>query len=135
MSVSRSSIINQVQIKNGTSYTTYSIAPTFLVDSSTTYTLSAPTLTADSVIATQAYVNTYGGKINVIQAEGTPLTITNKTVNITAADLGLSAAMKFLGTTTTAISDGSTTNPITIEEESVTATSGNVVLYNNKEFV
>lgn len=56
-------------------------------------------------------------------------------VNITAADLGLSAAIIFLGTTTSAISDGSTTNPITIGGSSVTATSGNVVLYSGKEFI
>ena len=43
--------------------------------------------------------------------------------------------MKFLGTTTTVISDGSTTNPITISGSSVKATSGNVVLYGSKEFV
>lgn len=57
------------------------------------------------------------------------------TFNVTAGDLGLSSAMKFIGVTTTAISDGSTTNPITINGASVTATSGNVVLYGNKEFV
>ena len=43
--------------------------------------------------------------------------------------------MHFLGTTTTAISDGSTTNPITIGGQSVTAVSGDVVLYDGKEFV
>ena len=41
----------------------------------------------------------------------------------------------FLGVTTTALTDGATTNPITIAEESVTATNGNVVAYGNKEFV
>lgn len=54
---------------------------------------------------------------------------------ITAADLGLSGAMKFLGTSTTAISDGSTTKTITVNSKSVTAESGNVVLYNGNEFV
>lgn len=57
------------------------------------------------------------------------------TIDITAADLGLSSAMKFLGVTTTAISDGSTTNPITIGGSSVTAVAGNVVLYGSLEFV
>lgn len=80
------------------------------------------------------------GKLT-IQTEGTDIgTFTanqpdDTTINIKASDLGLSAAMKFLGTTTTAISDGSTTNPITISGSSVKATSGNVVLYGSKEFV
>lgn len=55
--------------------------------------------------------------------------------SITAADLGLASAMKFLGTTTTAITDGATTNPITIGGVNTTAVSGNVVIYGNKEFV
>jgi hypothetical protein len=61
--------------------------------------------------------------------------ITATKANITAAALGLSGAMKFLGTSATAITDGSTTNPITVGSTSVTATSGNVVLYETKEFV
>ena len=56
-------------------------------------------------------------------------------ITITAADLGLSSAMKFLGTSATAITDGATTNPITIGSTSTTAESGNVVLYGSKEFV
>ena len=54
---------------------------------------------------------------------------------ITAADLGLSSAMKFLGTSATAITDGATTNPIIIGSTSTTVTAGNVVLYGSKEFV
>lgn len=42
---------------------------------------------------------------------------------------GLSGAMHFIGTTTTAISDGSTTNPITIGGNSVTAGAGDVAIY------
>ena len=54
---------------------------------------------------------------------------------ITAADLGLSSALKFLGTTTTALTDGATTNPITINSANITAQIGNVVLYNHLEFI
>ena len=61
--------------------------------------------------------------------------ITATKANITAAALGLSGAMKFLGTSTTAITDGATTNPIMIGSTSITVTSGNVVLYGSKEFV
>lgn len=42
---------------------------------------------------------------------------------------------KYLGKTTTPLSDGSTTNPITINGESVTAESGDIVLYGNGEFI
>lgn len=56
-------------------------------------------------------------------------------VTISASDLGLASAMLFLGTTTTAIKDGATTNPITISGANKTATAGNVVLYGSKEFV
>lgn len=47
----------------------------------------------------------------------------------------ISGAMTYLGTTTTAISDGSTTNPITIGGKSVTPTAGDVVIYGNSEYV
>lgn len=80
------------------------------------------------------------GKLT-IQAEGTPLGTftanqsTDTTVNITASSLGLSGSMKFIGTTTTQIAEGSTTNPITIKSVSVTAAEGNVTIYNHKEFL
>ena len=56
-------------------------------------------------------------------------------VTITPEDLGLSGAMRFIGSTTTVISEGSTTNPITINGSSVTAINGDVVLYNHVEFI
>lgn len=61
---------------------------------------------------------------------------------LTAADLGLSGALKFIGTTLTALTDGATTNPVKIKQSATdtkgvnhNATSGNVVLYNSKEFI
>lgn len=42
---------------------------------------------------------------------------------------------KYLGKTTTALSDGSTTNPITINGESITAVAGDIALYGNGEFI
>lgn len=85
-----------------------------------------------------------GGQITAISQATkvvNALTVGSKTydgaaaVSITAADLGLSSAMKFLGTSSTAITDNATISPITIGESSVTPTAGNVVLYGNKEFV
>lgn len=56
-------------------------------------------------------------------------------VTITAADLGLEQAMKFLGTSGIAIADGDTDPNITVGGEAVVAELGNVVLYNGKEYV
>lgn len=56
-------------------------------------------------------------------------------VTIEASDLGLASAMLFLGTTTTAITDGATTNPVVISDSNKTVAAGNVVLYGSKEFV
>lgn len=47
----------------------------------------------------------------------------------------ISGGLTFIGETTTALTDGSTTNPITINSQSVTAKSGNLVLYDSKEFL
>lgn len=41
----------------------------------------------------------------------------------------------FLGITSTALIDGSTTNPITVNEETVTASNGDIVVSGNKEFI
>lgn len=56
-------------------------------------------------------------------------------VSVTAADLGIDNALHFIGTTTTAISDNSTTASITVDGASHTAIAGDVVLYNNNEYV
>lgn len=47
----------------------------------------------------------------------------------------LSAYTKFLGVTTTALTDGATTNPIIINEKEVTAKSGDIVIYQSGEFI
>lgn len=47
----------------------------------------------------------------------------------------LGGAMRLLGTTTTALTDGATTNPIMIGGVSTTAGNGDCAIYNNKEFV
>jgi hypothetical protein len=41
----------------------------------------------------------------------------------------------FIGVTSTALTDGSSTNPVTIGEKSVTAVNGDIVAYVNKEFI
>ena len=47
----------------------------------------------------------------------------------------LSNYTAYLGVTTTALVDGSSTNPITINSVSITATTGSIVTYQNKEFI
>lgn len=47
----------------------------------------------------------------------------------------LSGAVKFLGTTTTELTDGCTTSPILIEGESITPKAGDVAIYGESEFV
>lgn len=47
----------------------------------------------------------------------------------------MSGGVRFIGETTTVLTDGATTNPITINGESVTATSGNLVAYEEDEFL
>jgi hypothetical protein len=49
--------------------------------------------------------------------------------------LGITGAMHFAGTTTTALTDGATTTPIKVNSKDYTAIAGDVVLYNGKEFI
>ena len=44
-------------------------------------------------------------------------------------------AKSWLGITTTELEDGSSTNPITIGTSTITAVSGNIASYENKEFI
>ncbi len=58
-------------------------------------------------------------------------------VQVTPGDLGLSQALKFVGQTTTTLTDSSTTSPIVINGNNYTPTIGDVVLDSagNGEFV
>lgn len=55
--------------------------------------------------------------------------------SLESAVAALSNATHWLGITTTALTDGATTNPITINGSSVTAVNGDIVQYNNNEFI
>ena len=48
---------------------------------------------------------------------------------------GSGDGVHFRGSTTTALTDGATTNPITIDGSSYTAVMGDMVIYGNKEFL
>lgn len=47
----------------------------------------------------------------------------------------LTGFTKFLGVTTTALTDGSTTNPVTINGDTVTVDTGGIVTYGSQEFI
>lgn len=53
------------------------------------------------------------------------------------ADLqaAITGGIVFIGETTTALTDGATTKPITINDQSVTQVQGNLVIYNSSEFL
>lgn len=53
----------------------------------------------------------------------------------TLKDSQARSAKGWLGVTTTPLTDGASTNPITINGESVTATAGGIASYDNKEFI
>lgn len=55
----------------------------------------------------------------------------------TARDLisNLDGYTDYLGVTTTALTDGATTNPISVDGSSITAKKGNIVNYGSKEFI
>lgn len=95
---------------------------------------SAQSLTAGSLLVTG------NASFTQIPTAPTPATGSNDTSVATTAFVknnlgGLSGAMHFKGTTTTALSDGTTTAAITISGSSYTPNVGDVVLYSDKEFV
>lgn len=60
----------------------------------------------------------------------------SKAVTITAESFGLSQALVFKGVSKTALSDGATTKPITLSNDSsLTPSTGHVVLYGEYEYV
>lgn len=55
--------------------------------------------------------------------------------DIAAIEAAIASGVNFLGVTTTALTDGATTNPITIGGQSVSATNGDMVIYGSDEFI
>lgn len=76
---------------------------------------------------------TYDVASSVTQNDSTHL-VTGAAV-YSAINTAISSAIKFQGITTTALTDGSTTNPITIDGQSFTAQRGDEVIYGGKEFL
>lgn len=77
-------------------------------------------------------------EISVIQLpSGTSYNIKDASARVDIEDLKsrISGGMHYLGKTTTALTDGSTTNPIAVDGKSVTAGAGDIVIYGNLEFI
>ena len=95
--------------------------------------VTAP-MVRDSILAVIAFMGdaaTYN--VGAVEQGGTTL-VTGGTV-YSAINTALSAAVKFQGVTTTALYDGATTNPITIDGASYTARKGDEVINGGKEFL
>ena len=71
--------------------------------------------------------------ISQVQVGSTTYDIKDSGARSLIADL--EAYSDYLGVTTTELTDGSTTNPVTINGASVTAKKGNIVNYGSKEFI
>ena len=118
-------------------YNTGTTAVTNTVNKASTLTYNPST----KVLTTTTFKGALSGNASSASKVNNKLTVGSKSydgsaaVTIAASDLGLASAMLFLGTTTTAITDGATTNPVVIGGANKTVTAGNVVLYGSKEFV
>lgn len=106
-----------------------------------------------ALFSTKATINPYSGEITTPKVHGdldgtatrvlSDLTVGSKKYNgstpieILPSDLGLSQALKFVGTTTTALTDGATTSPIKINSANHTPATGDVVIVSgtDQEFV
>jgi hypothetical protein len=126
-------------------------------DESVTITMPSaqtiPTLSGGSAAETGKYVSgvTVSGHTVTVSKAALPTTLKNPTSltfgsktydgseakTITAADLGLGQAMRYIGKTSTSLSESTTSNTITIDSKSVTAQQGDVVIdkNNKKEYI
>lgn len=59
----------------------------------------------------------------------------NNYIPATTIQPGITGVSDYLGVTTTALTDGSNINPITIGNKSITAKTGDIVIYGEHEFV
>lgn len=105
----------------------------------TTTTANAPVVTISH--ATTGTAGNYGPSANVTATAGSETSVTipyittdstghvsasNKTLKFTIPNV--TGAMHYLGVTSTTLTDGATTNPVSINSSNVTATPGDVVL-------
>ena len=131
---SRSKELNEIKAEKATTLEGYGITDAHISDSGV-ITLGNKTITPITSETLPSHENL------IIQKNGTTIATYNGSsaitanISFTAADLGLSSALKYCGITTTSLTDGATTNPIIINGGDHTATPGCVVFYGDKEFV
>jgi hypothetical protein len=107
-------------------------------DNSTVTELSQTVGTKASQDALDALSDVVDGKASQTDlktAEGKITAAEDKITALQTAVEALSSATDFIGVTSTAISDGSATNPVKINEQDYTAAKGDIVIYGNKEFI
>lgn len=85
--------------------------------------------------ATSAITSTTADKVAKSLKWGSKTYNGSSEQTITAADLGLSGAMHFLGVTTSNVDEGSTLSSIIIDGKSITQSKGDVVLYSHSEYI
>lgn len=120
----------------------WEIATTLATGIVTTSKIAASAVT-NAKIANGAVSNSKIANATIENAKlvNSSITIGGKSVSLggslTLADIGLSSALRFIGATTTAIVDGGTTSPISINGSNVTPAIGDVVINsnNNQEYV
>lgn len=71
--------------------------------------------------------------VNTLIVNGVAYTIVDEGARQLIAQLG--QPLTFVGITTTALTDGNTTNPIIVNGESITVGAGGVAVYQSKEFI
>lgn len=93
--------------------------------------------TASTSVAGIAKLGVTGGAATFDAVNALSTTVGTNTTEIAALKTAVSGGVHFIGVTTTAISDGSTTSSIAISGKSsnVTAATGDIVLYGNKEYI
>ena len=122
---------NAVNAANAANATEAKHAGTAIYASSAGYAVRA---------GTAVYSNSAGYAAKAGSTTGT-LTIGGKTFNgsanvtVSASDLNITGAMHFVGVTTSALTDGATTNPIVIDSANHTNAAGDVAIYGNNEYV
>lgn len=96
-----------------------------------------PNITLSKVTdsGTAAAANIATGAIADASTDNSLVTAAQVATYVGNKTAGLSGAMHFLGVSTTAIKDGDAVGAITVDGKTVTPAVGDVVLYNNKEFV
>lgn len=91
-----------------------------------------PTTLSDNIVTTSKISN---NAVTNEKLENSSITIGGKAVSLggtlTLADIGLNTALRFIGATSTAITDGSTTSSIVINGSNITPTIGDVIINNN----